>query len=62
MTSNLKDIQGTLERLSEEKISIEPDTVDSILTSTSAPPLVEEETASTNGIVHSEEVPRFLAW
>jgi len=56
------DIQGTLERLSEEKISIESDTVDSILTSTSAPPLVEEETASTNGIVHSEEVPRFLAW
>ena len=62
MTSNLKDIQGTLERLSEEKISIESDTVDSILTSTSAPPLVEAETASTNGIVHSEEVPRFLAW
>merc|ERR1712165_122567 len=38
------DIQGTLERLSEE-ISIESDTVNSILTSTSAPPLVEAETA-----------------
>lgn len=56
-------IQGALERLSEERVAIESDssTVDSILTSTSSPPLVVDESASTNTVVHSE-VPRLLSW
>jgi len=56
-------IQGALERLSEERVAIESDssTVDSILTSTSSPPLVVDESTSTNTVVHSE-VPRLLSW
>ena len=56
-------IQGALERLSEERVAIESDssTVDSILTSTSSPPLVVDGSASTNTVVHSE-VPRLLSW
>ena len=56
-------MQGVFERLSEERVAIESDssTVDSILTSTSSPPLVVDESASTNTVVHSE-VPRLLSW
>ena len=52
------------ERLAEEKVAIESDgstVVESILTSTSSPPLVEDGSASTNAVVHSE-VPRLLSW
>jgi len=57
------DMHGLLERLAEEKVSIESEssTVDSILKSTDSPPLVMDETASTNTVVHSE-VPRLLSW
>ena len=52
-----------LERLAEEKVSIESEssTVDSILKSTNSPPLVMDKIASTNTVVHSE-VPRLLSW
>ena len=56
-------MQGVFEKLSEERVAIESDssTVDSILTSTSSPPLVVDGSASTNAVVHSE-VPRLLSW
>ena len=57
-------MQGVFERLAEEKVSIESDgstVVESIITSTSSPPLVEDGSASTNAVVHSE-VPRLLSW
>ena len=57
-------MQGVFERLAEEKVSIESDgstVVESILTSTSSPPLVEDGSASTNAVEHSE-VPRLLSW
>ena len=59
----LQDMHSLLERLAEEKVSIESEssTVDSILKSTDSPPLVMDETASTNTVVHSE-VPRLLSW
>ena len=59
----LQDMQGVFEKLSEERVAIESDTstVDSILTSTSSPPLVVDGSASTNAVVHSE-VPRLLSW
>lgn len=59
-----QDMQGVFERLAEEKVSIESDDstmVESIITSTSSPPLVEDGSASTNAVVHSE-VPRLLSW
>ena len=60
-----QDMQGVFERLSEERVSMELDsssTVESIITSTTSPPLVVDETsASTNAVVHSE-VPRLLSW
>merc|ERR1719145_334256 len=59
-----QDMQGVFERLAEEKVSIESDgstVVESILTSTTSPPLVEDGSASTNAVVHSE-VPRLLSW
>ena len=55
-------MHSLLERLAEEKVSIQSEsTVDSILKSTSSPPLVMDKTASTNTVVHSE-VPRLLSW
>jgi len=58
-----QDMHGLLERLAEEKVSIESEssTVDSILKSTDSPPLMMDETASTNTVVHGE-VPRLLSW
>jgi len=59
-----QDMQGVFERLAEERVAIESDsssTVDSILSSTSSPPLVVDGSASTNAVVHSE-VPRLLSW
>lgn len=57
-----QDMHSLLERLAEEKVSIQSEsTVDSILKSTDSPPLVMDETASTNTVVHSE-VPRLLSW
>jgi len=60
-----QDMQGVFERLSEERVSMESENsskVESIITSTSSPPLVVDETsASTNAVVHSE-VPRLLSW
>ena len=50
-----------LERLAEEKVSIESESSTVILKSTDSPPLVMDETASTNTVVHSE-VPRLLSW
>ena len=56
-------MQGVFERLSEERVSIESDssTVESIINSTTSPPLVVDGSASTNAVVHSE-VPRLLSW
>ena len=52
------------ERLSEESLAIKSDSsmVESVLTSTTSPPLdVVDGSASTNAVVHSE-VPRLLSW
>lgn len=58
-----QDMQGVFERLSEERVSIESDssTVESIINSTTSPPMVVDGSASTNAVVHSE-VPRLLSW
>merc|ERR1712047_172780 len=58
-----QDMHSLLERLAEEKVSIESESsiVDSILKSTDSPPLIMDKTASTNTVVHSE-VPRLLSW
>jgi len=59
-----QDLQGVFERLSKERVAIKSDSsmVESILTSTTSPPLdVVEGSLSTNAVVHSE-VPRLLSW